>query len=85
MQVSRINKTTLLIRSIVLMKSEELLECKLKINALEVALEEDYSSINVYKYRQANQRFNNLKSTIFTLIQLELRINKKNKNFLGQL
>lgn len=83
MKVSRINKTTLLIRSISLMKSEELLQYKLKIKDLETALEKDYSVVNLYKYRQANQRFNTLKSTVLTLKQLELSINKKNEKFLG--
>lgn len=77
MQASRINKTTLLIRSIALMKSEELLQYKLKIKDLETALESNYSAVNLYKYRQANQRFNTLKSTVLTLKQLELKINKK--------
>ncbi|WP_147267063.1 hypothetical protein [Winogradskyella sp. KYW1333] len=60
-----------------MMKREELLQCKMKIKALEQILEKDYNSINLYKYRQANDRFNNLKSTIFDLKLLELRINRK--------
>ena len=59
------------------MKREELLQCKMKIKALEQILEKDYNAINLYKYRQANDRFNNLKSTIFDLKLLELRINRK--------
>ena len=60
-----------------MMKREELLQCKMKIKALEQILEKDYNAINLYKYRQANDRFNNLKSTIFELKLLELRINLK--------
>ncbi len=60
-----------------MMKREELLQCKMKIKALEQILEKDYNAINLYKYRQANDRFNNLKSTIFDLKLLELRINRK--------
>ena len=60
-----------------MMKREELLQCKMKIKALEQILEKDYNAINLYKYRQANDRFNNLKSIIFDLKLLELRINRK--------
>jgi hypothetical protein len=77
MQSSCVNRTTKFIKSISMMKREELLQCKIKIMALEQILEEDYNAINLYKYRQANDRFNNLKSTIFDLKLLELRINRK--------
>ncbi|RCT54809.1 hypothetical protein DUZ96_07290 [Winogradskyella sp. KYW1333] len=77
MQSSCVNRTTKFIKSISMMKREELLQCKMKIKALEQILEKDYNSINLYKYRQANDRFNNLKSTIFDLKLLELRINRK--------
>nr|WP_321243166.1 hypothetical protein [uncultured Psychroserpens sp.] len=60
-----------------MMKRDELFQCKLKIKALEQILEKDYNAINLYKYRQANDRFNNLKSTIIDLKLLELRINRK--------
>lgn len=77
MQSSCVNRTTKFIKSISMMKREELLQCKMKIKALEQILEKDYNAINLYKYRQANDRFNNLKSTIFELKLLELRINLK--------
>lgn len=77
MQSSCVNRTTKFIKSISMMKREELLQCKMKIKALEQILEKDYNAINLYKYRQANDRFNNLKSTIFDLKLLELRINRK--------
>ena len=59
------------------MKGEELFRCKKKIKMLEKTLEDDYSPINIYKYKQANYRLNNLKSTILDLKMLELRINRK--------
>lgn len=77
MQSSCVNRTTKFIKSISMMKREELLQCKMKIKALEQILEKDYNAINLYKYRQANDRFNNLKSTIFDLKLLELTINRK--------
>jgi hypothetical protein len=83
MQSFCVNRTTKFIKSISMMKKEELLQCKLKIKTLEHTLENDYNSINLYKYRQANERFNNLKSTIIDLKMLELRINRKFKKFLG--
>ncbi len=59
------------------MKIEELFQCKLKIKKLEQILESDYNLINLYKYKQANYRFNNLKSIVYDLRMLELRINRK--------
>lgn len=71
------NRTAIFIKSVSRMKMEELLQCKLKIKILEQTLEKNYSAINLYKYRRANDRFNNLKSIIFDLKMLELRINRK--------
>lgn len=79
MQSTCVNRTTKFIKSISIMKRDELVQCKLKINALQKILEKDYNAINLYKYRQANDRLNNLKSTIIDLKLLELKINRKIK------
>jgi len=83
MHISSTNKTTILVRSIILMKNEELLQYKKKIKNLELELEENYNLINLYRYRQANQRFHNLKATVLDLMQLEISLNKKNEKILG--
>ncbi|TBN06700.1 hypothetical protein EYD45_02105 [Hyunsoonleella flava] len=59
------------------MKIEELVQCKKKIKALEKIIENDSSSLNLYRYKKATERFNNLKVVIFDLKMLELRIKRK--------
>lgn len=76
MQPPSVNRTAKIIKSIILMKGEELFRCKKKIKMLEKTLEDDYSPINIYRYKQANDRLNNFKSTILDLKMLELRINR---------
>ncbi len=77
MQTTCINRTTKFIKSISMLKIDELLQCRKKIIMLEQLLENDYNAVNLYKYRRANDRLNNLKSTILDLKLLELRINRK--------
>ena len=67
MQRHYIKTTTKFIKIIALMKGEELMLCKKKIKMLEKILKDDYGTINVYKYKQANERLDKLKSIIFDL------------------
>lgn len=77
MQRHYIKTTTKFIKIIALMKGEELMLCKKKIKMLEKILKDDYRTINVYKYKQANERLDKLKSIIFDLKMLELKIKRK--------
>jgi hypothetical protein len=72
-----LDRTTNLIKSIFSMKIEELVQYKKKIKALEKIIENDSSSLNLYRYKKATERFNNLKVVIFDLKMLELRIKQK--------
>jgi hypothetical protein len=70
-QSSCTNRTAKCIKSISLMKGEELLQCKKKIKELEQILKYNYSIINLHRYRQAHERFSILNTTI-----IELKINR---------
>ncbi|TCK67929.1 hypothetical protein DFQ05_1712 [Winogradskyella wandonensis] len=76
MQPFSVNRTTTFIKSISLMKRKELLLCAQKLKTLEAILEKEYTTINLYKYRQVNDRLYNLKAIISDLETLELKILK---------
>lgn len=77
MQSFTVEGTTNLIKSISSMKIEERVQYKKKIKVLEEIIENDSSSLNLYRYKIATERFNNLKQVIFDLKMLELRIKRK--------
>lgn len=68
------DKTATLIKSITIMKYEELFLYKKRIKELEYLLMNDFNAINFYKYEHTKNRLHNLKATIFDLKILELKL-----------
>ncbi len=77
MTIISMHSTSEVISKITLLKKEEIFHCKRKIKKLEVLLEKEHSSINLYKYKQANERLHNLKSIIIDLQLLQLKAKHK--------
>lgn len=77
MQLQCTERTSKFIKSLALIKIEELWQCKKKIKTLEKTLQYNHNEIDLYKYRQANQRIDNLKFTILNLKALEIKMNQK--------
>ncbi len=77
MEATCTDKTATLIKSITMMKVEELFKCKKRIKELETLLVNDFNAINFYRYEHTKNRLSHLKSAIFDLKILESKLCKK--------
>lgn len=73
---NHMKSTSQLLGTLAMMKHEELLLCEQKVDRLKVLLVQDpLNTIINYKFRMAKNRYDQLKKTTHSLVQLQLKMN----------